>query len=161
MHILDRILSGETKVLDQSQIKELIPHRDPLLLLDKIENIVLSPEENSIKGFRKYSKEDPIFKGHFPEKPVLPGVYIIEGIAQTAAILNALLQYQKKQKKDFLAFLTSIKNAKFKQPVIPSCTLHYSVKLEKTRGQFFWGYGEAFVDDMKVAETTLSAAIAE
>lgn len=161
MHILDRILSGEVKSLDQSQIKELIPHREPLLLIDKVEKINLNTEDNSLKGYKKYDIDNPIFRGHFPQRPVLPGVYIIEGIAQTAAILNVLLQYKTYQKKDFIAFLTSIKNAKFKQPVIPNCTLHYEVKLEKTRGQFFWGYGEAFVDNIKVAETTLSAAIAK
>ena len=61
MHILDRILSGEVKSLDQSQIKELIPHREPLLLIDKVEEIILNTEDNSLKGYKKYAIDDPIF----------------------------------------------------------------------------------------------------
>lgn len=137
--------------LDQNDIKQIIPHRDPFLFIDEIVEI----DERNAKGI-KYIREDAYyFKGHFPSHPVMPGVLIIESIAQVGAVI--LLRDPKYQGK--IAYFTGIKEAKFRRSVNPGDTLVITCTLTKIRGAFGFGEGKAYVNDELVCETTLSFAV--
>lgn len=127
-------------LLNQEQIKEIIPHREPFLLVDE----VLEMEEGKSITAIKYVKEDEYyFKGHFPERKVMPGVLQVEALAQAGAI--AVLSMPEHRGK--LAFFGSIKEAKFKQQVVPGDTLTLKVNFEKLRSRAGTGKAEAYVGD--------------
>jgi 3-hydroxyacyl-[acyl-carrier-protein] dehydratase len=149
-------LIGENIVetLDIDRIKRLIPHRYPMLLVDRVH--LLERGEQAI-GIKNVTANEPFFQGHFPDKPVMPGVLIVEALAQTAAVLamDVLLS----DDEDALVYLTSIENAKFRQQVVPGDTLHLHVRKEKARS-FLWRLAvHAKVEGKVVTEATLSAVI--
>ncbi len=149
-------LSGENIVetFDLERIKRLIPHRYPMLLVDRVH--ILEKGDRAI-GIKNVTANEPFFQGHFPDKPVMPGVLIIEALAQTAAVLamDVLLS----DEEDALVYLTSVENAKFRQQVLPGDTLHLHVQKEKARS-FLWRLAvQAKVDGKVVTEATLSAVI--
>ena len=118
--------NGEVKTLLHNDIIKLIPHRHPFLLIDKITDIDLN---KCVTGVKAVSFNEPYFSGHFPEHPVMPGVLILEGMAQTAA---CLVSYEHKYlSKNNLVFFTGIDKAKFRKPVIPGCELILKIKLIK------------------------------
>ncbi|MCB6994061.1 3-hydroxyacyl-ACP dehydratase FabZ [bacterium 210820-DFI.6.37] len=127
-------------LLNQEQIKEIIPHREPFLLVDE----VLEMEEGkSITAIKYVKEEEYYFQGHFPERKVMPGVLQVEALAQAGAI--AVLSMPENRGK--LAFFGSIKEAKFKQQVVPGDTLTLKVKFEKLRSRAGTGKAEAYVGD--------------
>ncbi len=138
--------------LTQEQIKEIIPHRDPFLFLDEITEL----ETLKYAVGTKYMHEDEFyFKGHFPGKPVVPGVILVETIAQVGAVV--LLSDKKYRGK--IAYFTGIKNAKFRKSVLPGDTVTFKCELTKIRGVFGFGKGEAFVGDDLVLEVEISFAV--
>lgn len=147
----------ESKVLDHKQISEILPHRPPLLLVDRVLDFVVG---ESLHGYKCVSSLDPYFAGHFPGEPILPGVYIVEGLAQAAGIL--CIKTLESQGKGLMTktLLTTIDSAKFRKPVTPGDVLHYHVKFEKCKGPFTWVSGVAKVDDVIVAEASFSAVMA-
>lgn len=149
-------LIGETIVetLDLDRIKRLIPHRYPFLLVDRIH--LIERGERAI-GIKNVTVNEPFFQGHFPEKPVMPGVLIIEALAQTAAVLA--LDVLLTDEEDAIVYLTSIENAKFRQQVIPGDTLTLHVVKEKARSYLWRLAVQAKVEGKVVTEAVLSAVV--
>ena len=144
-------------VMDYKEITALLPHRPPLLLVDRVVAIDLKKME--IVGTKCMSSLDPVFAGHFPNDPVFPGVYIVEGLAQTSALLCFKFYHSKGVAFESRCLLTSVEEAKFRRPVVPGDVLHYEVKFERSRGQFAWFHGRAKVAGELVAEAKFSALL--
>lgn len=134
--------------MDIKEIMDIIPHRYPFLLIDKVIKI----EENKITAIKNVTANEYYFQGHFPAEPVMPGVLIIESLAQAGAV--ALLS--KDEFKGKIAYFAGINNAKFRRKVVPGDTLRLEVELTKIRGKAGVGYGIAYVDDKKVCEGELT-----
>ena len=130
--------------MDIKEIMDIIPHRYPFLLIDKVIKI----EENKITAIKNVTANEYYFQGHFPTEPVMPGVLIIESLAQAGAV--ALLS--KDEFKGKIAYFAGINNAKFRRKVFPGDTLRLEVELTKIRGKAGVGYGIAYVEDKKVCE---------
>jgi 3-hydroxyacyl-[acyl-carrier-protein] dehydratase len=137
--------------IDLQQIMQLLPHRYPFLLVDKIINIV---GDETATGIKNVTMNEPHFTGHFPGNPVMPGVLMIEGMAQTAGAVVASAHYNGK--KNLVYFMT-IDNAKFRKPVVPGDVLEYRIEKLKQRRDIFKYRCEAFVGDAKVAEAEVGA----
>lgn len=134
--------------MDINQIKEILPHRYPFLLIDR----VISIYGNKIVAIKNVTANENYFQGHFPIEPVMPGVLIIEALAQTGAV--AILS--KDEFKGKIAYFAGIDKAKFRRKVVPGDTLRLEVELTKLRGRAGVGYGIAYVDDKKVCEGELT-----
>ena len=134
--------------MDIKEIMDIIPHRYPFLLIDKVIKI----EENKITAIKNVTANEQYFQGHFPTEPVMPGVLIIESLAQAGAV--ALLS--KDEFKGKIAYFAGINNAKFRRKVVPGDTLRLEVELTKIRGKAGVGYGIAYVEDKKVCEGELT-----
>ena len=130
------------------EIKEILPHRYPFLLIDK----VISMEGNKIVAIKNVTVNENYFQGHFPAEAVMPGVLIIEALAQTGAV--AILS--KNEFKGKIAYFAGIDKAKFRRKVIPGDILRLEVEITKLRGRAGLGYGIAYVDDKKVCEGELT-----
>jgi 3-hydroxyacyl-[acyl-carrier-protein] dehydratase len=139
-------------VLNVTEIKNIIPHRYPFLLIDKVEII-----EEGVKGigYKNITINEYFFQGHFPEYPVMPGVLIIEAMAQTGAVV-ILSQENFKGKTPFLAGLNKVK---FRKKVVPGDTLLMTVEISKLRGSIGVGKGKAEVDGQIVCEAEFLFAI--
>ena len=147
---------GNNKELTLKEIKKLKPHREPMLLIDKVK--VVKHFEKAI-GEKKIKNNDYYFKGHFPNKPIMPGVFIIEALAQTASVL--VMHSLKKTADNKLVYFMSLENAKFRKPVMPNSKLYLYVKKKQHRGKVWKFSGEAKVNNVKVAEAIYSAMIVE
>ena len=137
------------------EIKELIPHRDPFLFLDKLFNI---EKLTSATGYKIFKSDEPFFKGHFPEKSVVPGVILVEMMAQTAA---ALIAYSIKDETfDKIVYLMNISDAKFRKPVFPGDEVFAHVVASRSRGRV-WKFNGISKDNNGniIAESTWSATI--
>ena len=134
--------------MDINEIKEILPHRYPFLLIDK----VISMEGNKIVAIKNVTVNENYFQGHFPAEAVMPGVLIIEALAQTGAV--AILS--KNEFKGKIAYFAGIDKAKFRRKVIPGDILRLEVEIIKLRGRAGIGYGIAYVDDKKVCEGELT-----
>ncbi|MGA9323002.1 MAG: 3-hydroxyacyl-ACP dehydratase FabZ [Xanthobacteraceae bacterium] len=143
-------------VADIHEILRLLPHRYPFLLVDRV--IGMRGDEHGV-GIKHVSMNEPQFVGHFPENPVMPGVLVIEGMAQTACVL-ALRLMPPTDRRRVMFFLT-IDKAKFRKPARPGDTLEYHVDKITQRRNMWWYRGEAKVDDVLVAEAELGAYLAE
>ena len=137
--------------MDIKEIMDIIPHRYPFLLIDK----VIKVEENKIIAIKNVTANEQYFQGHFPAEPVMPGVLIIEALAQAGAA--SLLS--KDEFKGKIAYFAGINNAKFRRKVVPGDTLRLEIELIKVRGKAGVGYGIAYVEDKKVCEGELTFMI--
>ena len=142
--------------VDIHQILRLLPHRPPFLLIDRV--IDIRGEEHGI-GIKNVTMNEPHFVGHFPDNPVMPGVLMVEGMAQTASIL-VLRLLPPPEKKRVMFFLT-IDKAKFRRPAVPGDTVTYHVTKIARRRNMWWYRAEARVGDMLIAEAEVGAAFAE
>ena len=143
--------------LNKEQIKELIPHREPMLLIDELINIKKLHSATAIV----YVKEDSFFvQGHFPGEPVMPGVFIVEAFGQAAAALTAA-GIDKSEYENKLVFLMTVEKARFRNPVIPDCKLELNIKAIRSHGRVWKYKGEAFVDEKKMADAQWSATIVD
>ena len=142
--------------IDINRIKELIPHRYPFLLIDGIQT--LTPNE-SATGIKNVSANESFFEGHFPDRPVMPGVLIIESMAQTAGCLVVASLGRESEGK--LVYFMTIENARFRKPVIPGDRLVINVQKLRSRGSVFKFSGKAFVGEVLAAEATFSAMIVD
>jgi beta-hydroxyacyl-ACP dehydratase FabZ len=131
--------------MDVNEIRQILPHRYPLLLVDKIVEI----EAESIVGIKNVTVNEPFFNGHFPGFPVMPGVLIVEAMAQTAGIL-VLKSIPDRESK--LVLLVSVDGARFRKPVVPGDQLRLEMRLLKRKGSVAKMAGKAFVDGVIVAE---------
>ncbi len=144
-------------MFDVNQIQEMLPHRYPFLLVDRITEV---KKGEFVRGYLNISITNAVFQGHFPGHPIYPGVLIIEGMAQTGAILPFTVE-DKENLKDKVVYFMSIDKAKFRKPVRPGDRLEYRVFTIKHRGKIWHLKGEAFVDDELVAEAELKAMIVD
>jgi len=145
---------NSSKTIDITRIMEMIPHRYPFLMVDKVIDVV--PHE-SATGVKNVTASEPHFQGHFPEKPIMPGVLIIESMAQTAAVVVVESLGQHAEGK--LVYFMSVDSARFRRPVVPGDTLMVHVKKERSRGNVWRFNGEAKVNGQLMAEATFSAMI--
>ena len=141
--------------LDQEAILKILPHRYPFLLVDRIIDLV--PEEHVV-GIKNVSINEPFFQGHFPDKPIMPGVLIIEAMAQVGGILLLNAEIDPATK---LVYFTGIDNVRFRKTVTPGDTLRFEVELTAARRSMCKMMGRAFVDDELVCEAELMAAIVD
>lgn len=152
---MDAYIEDEiVETFDLDTIKRLIPHRYPFLLIDKVH--LLERGERAV-GIKNVTANEPYFQGHFPEKPVMPGVLIVEALAQTAATLamDVLLTDDEAA----YVYLTALEGVKFRQQVVPGDTLHLHITKERARSTLWRLSGEARVDGKVVTQAGLSAVI--
>ncbi len=142
-------------VFDINAIMNILPHRYPFLLVDKIIDFV--PNE-SITGIKNVTINEPFFQGHFPGHPIMPGVLIVEGMAQAGGII---LLNQLENPQNYVAYFASIDNVKFRKPVLPGDTLRYEMKVISLKRSLSKMHGEAYVGNDKVAEGDFMAMIQE
>ena len=134
------------------EIKKLIPHRYPFLLIDKVTDIV---KNESATGVKNVTVNEPYFPGHFPSSSVVPGVLQVESMAQTAAVLVAKsLNFSE---SNALVLLTTIDNAKFRKPVIPGDVMSLVISVKRIRNKLWKFYGQVIVDSQRVSECEFSA----
>ncbi len=137
--------------LDRNYVKDFLPHRDPMLFIDK----VLALSDMRITTECEVRETDPYFAGHFPNMPIMPGVLIIEAVAQSGALLVSLTRGLDSSK--FIAF-SSVESAKFKAPVLPNQTIKIEVEIEKIRLPFYKFVGRGSVNGKTIASLKFSAA---
>jgi len=143
--------------LNKKQIEELLPHRDPMLLIEELTNI---KKLNSATGIMHVKKNSFFVNGHFPDQPVMPGVLIVEAFGQTAAALTAH-GIDKSTYANKLVFLMGIEKARFRNPVIPECKLLLNVEAIRSHGRVWKYKGQAFVNDKLMADAIWSATIVD
>ena len=145
------------KEIDKKKIQSLLPHREPMLLIDKLINIVPLKSATAIMHVKK---EGFYVQGHFPGQPVMPGVLIVEAFGQAAAALTAH-GIDPKEYENKLVFLMSIEKARFRNPVIPDCKLELKIEAIRSHGRVWKYKGDAFVGDKKMADAQWSATIVD
>ena len=147
---------SETEI-DKKKIESLLPHREPMLLIDKLTKIVSLKSATAIM----YVKKNGFYvQGHFPNQPVMPGVFIVEAFGQAAAALTAA-GIDKSEYDNKLVFLMSVEKARFRNPVIPDCTLELNIEAVRSHGRVWKYKGEAFVEGKKMADAMWSATIVD
>jgi len=145
--------------MDVVEIQEILPHRYPFLLVDRV--ISLDKGEN-IVAFKNVSISEPVFQGHFPGHPIYPGVMILEGLAQAGGLLAfQSMELSKEEVKEKVVYFMSIDKAKFRKPVRPGDRLEYRVSVIKRKGSIWMLDGKAYVDDQLVSEAQLKAMVVD
>jgi len=144
---------------DINAIKKILPHRYPILLVDRVSELIVN---ESIIAYKNITASEPVFEGHFPDQPIYPGVYMIEGMAQAGWILA----FESHNKENInmhgkIVYFMSIDKAKFRVPVTPGDRLEYRVHVIKKRGQIWQFEAKAYVEDKLVAEAELKAMVAD
>ena len=143
--------------IDKDQIKKLLPHREPMLLIDKLINIVPLKSATGIVNVKKGSF---YLEGHFPDQPVMPGVFIVEAFGQAAAALTAH-GIDPKEYKNKLVYLMSVDKARFRRPVTPDCELHLDIEAIRSHGKVWKYKGVAKINGKKVADAEWAATIVD
>ncbi len=146
-----------TTSLNKKQISELLPHREPMLLIDELYDIKKLLSATAVVNVKKNSF---FVNGHFPGQPVMPGVLIIESFGQAAAALTAN-GLDKSTYENKLVFLMGVEKARFRNPVIPDCKLILKIEAIRSHGRVWKYKGEAFVDKKKMADAIWSATIVD
>jgi 3-hydroxyacyl-[acyl-carrier-protein] dehydratase len=143
--------------LSKQEIIDLLPHREPMLLINELRNIKKLFSATAIVNVKK----DSFFvQGHFPGNPVMPGVLIVEAFGQAAAALTAS-GIDKKEYENKLVFLMGIEKARFRNPVIPDCTLELKIEATRSHGRVWKYKGEAFVEGKRMADAQWSATVVD
>ena len=143
--------------IDKNKIESLLPHRKPMLLIDKLTNIVHLKSATAIVNVRK---ESFFVQGHFPGQPVMPGVFIVEAFGQAAAALTAY-GVDPKEYENKLVYLMSVEKARFRSPVLPDCELHLDIEALRSHGRVWKYKGVAKVNGKTMADSQWSATIVD
>ena len=145
--------------MDVMEIQEILPHRYPFLLVDRVTDI---QKNETLTAYKNVSISENIFQGHFPGHPIYPGVMILEGMAQAGGILAfKSMDMSKEEVAQKVVYFMSIDKAKFRAPVKPGDKLEYRISVIKHKGTIWMLKGEAFVDDKLVSEAELKAMIVD
>ena len=139
-------------IIEYDEIKNILPHRYPLLLIDRVLEYV---ENESIRAYKNVTGNEIFFQGHFPKRAIMPGVLLIEAMAQAGGVL--LLK--SRGEENSLVYFTSIEKAKFRKPVRPGDRVDFDVKVLRLKSRYCKLEGRAFVDDQLVAEAVFSSAL--
>ena len=150
----DVATSAEMGVADISRVMQMIPHRYPMLLVDRV---VEMRRDQSAVGIKNVTINEPYFQGHFPTQPVMPGVMIIESMAQTAAVLVVHTLGPESEGK--LVYFMTVDDARFRRPVVPGDRMHIHVTRERRRGNVWKFSAKVMVDDQLAAEANFAAMI--
>jgi 3-hydroxyacyl-[acyl-carrier-protein] dehydratase len=148
------MINQESINLDINQIKDCLPHRYPMLMIDRIENLILG---ESATGIKSVTINELFFQGHFPTKPIMPGVLIVEAMGQTAGVVVA--KTMQLEKNGGLVYFMSMDGVRFRKLVEPGDVLHLNVKKDRARNNVWRFKGEAYVRDALVTEATFTAMI--
>jgi 3-hydroxyacyl-[acyl-carrier-protein] dehydratase len=151
---MDSEATKETLEIDINRIMEMIPHRYPFLLIDKVIDAV--PGQSGT-GIKNVTINEPFFQGHFPGHPIMPGVLIVEAMAQTAGVL---VMAGLEDADNALVYFMTVENARFRKPVVPGDCVHIHVEMVQNRGDVWKFKGRAVVDGVLKAEAVYSAMIA-
>ena len=143
--------------LNKKQISDLLPHREPMLLIDELHDIVKLSSATAVLNVKKNSF---FVQGHFPGQPVMPGVLIVESFGQAAAALTAH-GLDRSTYENKLVFLMGVEKARFRNPVIPDCKLILKIEAIRSHGRVWKYKGEAFVNEVKMADAIWSATIVD
>lgn len=143
------------EIYDLEQIKKILPHRYPFLLIDRITEVVPG---KVAKGYKNVTANEPFFAGHFPQRSIMPGVLVLEAMTQAAGVC-ALLEDVGNQGK--VVFLTGFDDVKFRRPVEPGDQLQFDVEVVKRKGDYWFFQGKATVDGELVAQAKMKAAVGE
>ena len=143
--------------LNKQQIKDLLPHREPMLLIDELINI---RKLKSATAIVNVTRDSFFVQGHFPGEPVMPGVLIVEAFGQAAAALTAA-GIDKETYENKLVFLMTVDKARFRNPVIPDCKLELNIEAVRSHGRVWKYKGEALVDEKKMADAQWAATIVD
>ena len=146
-----------TNKLNKDQIRDLLPHREPMLLIDQLYDIQDLKSATALVNVRKNSF---FVQGHFPDNPVMPGVLIVESFGQAAAALTAH-GLDKSTYENKLVFLMGVEKARFRNPVMPDCKLILKIEAIRSHGRVWKYKGEAFVNEIKMADAIWSATIVD
>lgn len=138
--------------MDVSQIQKYLPHRAPFMMIDRVVEVEIGKRIVAIKNV---SACDPWFLGHFPGNPVMPGVLLVEGVAQASGVLGQLSTPEPRT----TTILMEISSSRFRKIVVPGDTIRYDVSLAKRRDPFFWFEAKVFVESDVVAEVSISARL--
>jgi 3-hydroxyacyl-[acyl-carrier-protein] dehydratase len=152
---MDTKVSVEREPIEIGEIMEMIPHRYPFLLIDRVRDVVAG--ERAV-GIKNVTINEPFFEGHFPGHPIMPGVLIVEAMAQTSAVM--VVETMGKKQNRVVYFMT-IDNARFRKPVLPGDQLELTVTKDRSRGNVWKFKGEAHVGGRLVAEAMFSAMIVD
>ena len=146
-------------IMDVMEIQQILPHRYPFLLVDRVTELT---KNESIISYKNVSISEPVFQGHFPDHPIYPGVMILEGMAQAGGILAfQSMDMTKEEAAEKVVYFMSIDKAKFRAPVKPGDKLEYRISVIKNKGSIWMLKGEAYVDDKMVSEAELKAMIVD
>jgi len=143
--------------IDKKKIESLLPHREPMLLIDKLINIVHLKSATAIVSVKKNSF---FVQGHFPGQPVMPGVFIVEAFGQAAAALTAY-GVDPKEYENKLVYLMSVEKARFRNPVLPDCELHLDIEAIRSHGRVWKYKGTANVNGKRMADAQWSASVVD
>ena len=146
---------GNNSTLNKDQIINLLPHREPMLLIDELLDIV--PRKSAV-GIVNVKKNSFYFQGHFPDQPVMPGVIIVEAFGQAAAALTAY-SLKAEEVEDKLVYLMSVDKARFRKPIMPDCKLLLEIEAIRSRGRVWRYKGIAKVNETKMADAKWAATI--
>ena len=142
--------------IDINRIMQLIPHRYPFLLIDRIVELV--PDVRAV-GVKNVTYNEPFFQGHFPKHPIMPGVLVIESMAQTAAVM--VMETLQRNAEGVVVYFMSIDEARFRKPIVPGDSVHIHVEKQRQRGNVWKFKGEAKVGGTLMAEAVFTAMIVE
>lgn len=146
-------------IMDVMEIQEILPHRYPFLLVDRVTKI---EKNEKLSAYKNVSISENVFQGHFPGHPIYPGVMILEGMAQAGGILAFVsMDMTKEEAAQKVVYFMSIDKAKFRAPVRPGDQLEYRISVIKHKGAIWMLKGEAYVDDKMVSEAELKAMIVD
>ncbi|NLY03647.1 MAG: 3-hydroxyacyl-ACP dehydratase FabZ [Campylobacter sp.] len=146
-------------MMNINEIMQILPHRYPFLLIDKVDDLVIG---KTIEASKNVTIGEPIFQGHFPGHPIYPGVMIIEGMAQAGGVLafkSMEVNAKEGELVDKVVYFMSIDKAKFRHPIRPGDTITYKINVIKNRGKIWVLEGKAYVGEVIVAEANLQAMI--
>jgi len=147
-------MNTDDPIKKAQEAMNLIPHRYPFLLVDRI----LSYDSDNLVAIKSVSINEPFFQGHFPDRPIMPGVLIVEAMAQAASCL-VVLENENKDAENLSVFLMKIDKARFRRPITPGDQIRIEVKKEKSRGDVWQFYGKSFVEDQLACESSFTAMV--